>query len=890
MRKRHLLSVPLAAVLIGVSAVPLATAQDTSGLVVHRQSVLTEVDDMGTFGTSRVFTQLSVPSGQTVQLPGQSTSGLRRLSGSDLNIDGSLVGFGSGLSRTVANNTADLPISIEVRYAVDGRFVAPRQVAGHDGDVAVTYVVKNLTATPTELTLVDGDGKKVTQTVDIAVPMVGSLSLTLPAGYRDVVAPGAVVVGDGRGGTVVSWSLLLFSPLGSETQEVTWTATTTDAVVPAASLQIVPVTPKSFGSLGSTEAAYSGAVEATTELTDGAREIDANLQKLADGAAELLAGMTRLRDGAQELATGLVTAQTGAKDLSAGITKARAGSDELGTGLGTLAAGSKTIADALAKADAGGRDLSTGLGRLSAGSGELAQGLSDLSDGAALVDANTGLLAAGAGELSAGAAELLAGIELLKSELLGPTGLPTALAGIDGMQAGIGTAATEDTILYGLSEVATGLETLQATIGTPAAAGTLRSGVAGITAGVTGIGSANTEIDALATQVLSGLQTVIASLDGIDESLLGGTDQVALATAVATLVALSDAVDGIAAYSAGIAAGVSGLQLGLTQIDGGLALMSQGIGDPLIADTLRNGVFRITAGVSNPACSLLNPTDPANPCGLLQVLGLLEVGLTAAATDVAAGLGDADTENTLIWGADQVAGGTEALADGAAKLQAEGTSAVAAGAKSAADGAGELATGAASAATGGATLSDGLGQLADGGEELSAGAARAAAGGTSLANGLAQLDAGGAKLATGLGDAVEGAEQIADGQVQATDGGQQVADGSQRLVDEGTSVLAGSVSEATVSSSLQLEQVRAVAERGLAGDGLPYPTVEGADASAVFQFDLAGVGAAAGGGFAGHLVIGLVALLAAAALAVVGRSRLRAQVIDLTQEKPLLTV
>ncbi len=236
MRRRHLLVVPAAGLLVGALAAPLAVAQSGDAQLVHRESILSEVDATGTVGTSRIFTQLTVPAGaREVVLPGQSTAGLRGLSGPGPAVDGDTLRFaGSGTIRTVADSTADLPVSIEVRYAIDGEEVDPADVLGHDGEVAVTYVVRNLTAVPTELTLLDGDGETTTETVDVAVPMVGSLSMTLPGSFRDVVAPGAVVVGDGRGGTVVNWSLLLFSPLGSETQEVTWTARASDAVVPGA--------------------------------------------------------------------------------------------------------------------------------------------------------------------------------------------------------------------------------------------------------------------------------------------------------------------------------------------------------------------------------------------------------------------------------------------------------------------------------------------------------------------------------------------------------------------------------------------------------------------------------------------------------------------------------
>ena len=216
--------------------------------------------------------------------------------------------------------------------------------------------------------------------------------------------------------------------------------------------------------------------------------------------------------------------------------------------------------------------------------------------------------------------------------------------------------------------------------------------------------------------------------------------------------------------------------------------------------------------------------------------------------------------------------------DGATQVAA-GAAAALAGGEDLTDGLGrlaggglELSDGAARAAAGASALADGLGQLDSGAAELATGAARAAAGGVELGNGLVQLDEGGAQLASGLGAAVDGSRQIADGLDAAADGGQQVADGAEQLGDEGTAVLADSVSEATTSSSLQLEQVRSVAARGVAGDGLPYPTAEGATATAVYQFDLAGVGSTDGPGAVGRFGIGAVAL-ALALGALLGRGR-----------------
>ncbi|MFT6803635.1 MAG: putative membrane protein [Nitriliruptoraceae bacterium] len=791
---RRLLIIPTAAAVLLTTTAPVAIAAD--GGIVHRQSVLTEVDAEGSTGTSRIFTQMTVPSGQEVSLLGQSTSGLRTLSGA-ASSQGDDVVFGDGLGRTVADHTGELPVDLAITYSIDGRTVEPRDVVGHDGEVAVTYVVRNLTAEPTEVTVIDGDRVGSKETIDVAVPFVGSLSMTLPPQFSDVDAPGAVVVGDGRGNTVVNWSLLLFSPLGSETQEVTWTADARDAIVPEALLQVIPVSPASFGSFGSTTDAYKGAVDSTRELTAGAREINLNLQRLADGAGRLLAGLTQLADGSTQLAEGLVAARDGSGDLSDGLGQARDGGQQLSSGLGELSSGASRIADGLAALDAGAAQLGGGLGQLADGSSELADGVGQLAAGTSLLDENTITLAAGAAELAAGAALLEEGLETLEAALLTPG------EGIDKIKAGV------PRLQGGLSNPACLVDTAPSDLSNPC-----------------GIKQLNDKALALNASVAGGIAASLGQLQAITtSSAMSGDDQTRLATAVGTLVAIQPAAAGVTAYANG------------TTTVGG----------------------RLDLGLSNPACDKTDPSDPLNPCGLLQGLEILEAA-------VAAGLGSATTPDTLLNGAARVAGGSAALADGAGRLQTEGTAPIAAGAARAAAGAEQLAAGAALADAGAGTLTDGSGQLADGSVALAAGAKRAATGSSDLVDGLVQLDDGGQQLASGLVDAADGSQQLADGLQSAASGGEQIAGGSQRLIDEGTSVMADSVSDAAASSSRQLAHVRAVAARGTDGDGLPYPTVEGADASAVYKFELAGVGADAGPGVTGQIGLGALALLAAALL------------------------
>ncbi len=306
------------------TSLPAAAQSGRAESITQRQSILTEVSPTGETGTSRVFTQLSVTGDGpvTVTLPEQSTSGLRSLDGfGKPDVEGDQVthrldaGSEEGdRARTVADNTAELPVSISVVYRLDGEEVDPSDIAGENGRVEVEYTVRNLTAEPRDIISFDAQNNRTVETMDVAVPMVGSMSLTLPPSFVNIEAPGAVTAGDGRGSTVVNFSLLLFAPLGSEEQVVSWTADSVDTVIPMTSLQVLPVDDRSFGSLTATADAYKGASDSLTTLANGALIINSNLQLLGAGASELLAGLGQLADGANALNDGLAnTAAPGAR-------------------------------------------------------------------------------------------------------------------------------------------------------------------------------------------------------------------------------------------------------------------------------------------------------------------------------------------------------------------------------------------------------------------------------------------------------------------------------------------------------------------------------------------------------------------------------------------------
>jgi putative membrane protein len=487
MKRRRLLVIPAVAALVALPASVLGAAaqapEDTQ--IIHRQAVSVQMSPTGEQGTTRLVTQLTYLGNESssITLPAQATRGFRNLSGFGApSVSGDNVTWdfaGPGFVRSLAEVDGDLPVRVEINYSLDGQEMAPDKIVGRSGLLEVTYTVTNLTAEEREVSYVDGMGNAQTATVPVAVPMVGSLTTTLDGRFKNVESPGAVVVGDGRGNTLISASLLMFAPLASETAQASYRAQVTDAIIPTTKLQVLPVDSNSFGSITSTETAYAGAAESLTELTDGSGQIDQNLLKLAAGAGELLDGLSQLADGADELAAGLQTAASGSGRLAAGTTDARAGGQRLAAGLDLLLAGARELSGGLGQANTGGGDLAAGLARLAAGAGELAAGAKTLAAGTTalnagatelsagakalaagsnILDAGAQELVAGAGQLSGGAADLLDGLKLLKASLNADDGLPAALDGIGSMLAGLGSRTVAgETILFGLTQVAGGL-------------------------------------------------------------------------------------------------------------------------------------------------------------------------------------------------------------------------------------------------------------------------------------------------------------------------------------------------------------------------------------------------------------------------------------------------
>ncbi len=422
MKTIHTIGAALATMAVAaVSLAPAAVAAEDSGTVdvVNTETVQVYVSPDGEVESQRVYEQLSFTGDGSVTVANPiEESGLRNLDGfSDVSAEDGVQEVevevdGYERLRSVSDFTGDLPLEFSIQYLLDGEEIEPGDVVGATGALEVIYTVTNVTSQPQEVSFPDGSGGTMTETVDVPIPIVGSMTTTVPSSFTDVTSEQANIAGDGKGATKLSFTMTLFPPLGENEMQFSYQAQVSDAVLPATSVTALPVNPLEVPTFKTAGDSYQNGADTGVRLAEGATTIDTNLLKLRDGAAELLAGLIQLSDGSDQLATGLA---------------------------GEAAPGARELADGLGQIDDGAGQLADGAGRLADGSQEASSGSQKLENG-------LGLISGGLDQLSGvkGLPKALDGVKQLK-------------AGMDQIVAGFGSTTKADTLLYGLDQLEQGL-------------------------------------------------------------------------------------------------------------------------------------------------------------------------------------------------------------------------------------------------------------------------------------------------------------------------------------------------------------------------------------------------------------------------------------------------
>ncbi len=256
-------------------------------------------------------------------------------------------------------------------------------------------------------------------------------------------------------------------------------------------------------------------------------------------------------------------------------------------------------------------------------------------------------------------------------------GLGLMLDGTDQLVSGIGSPSTPDTLLYGTSQIQGGLLQMKEGIGGAAMENTLLYAAAQVQGGLQqikdGIGAASVPNSLLyaVDQVQGGLNQILGGIGtpASQDTLLYAVAQVesglklmkagigAENTEDTLLYAMSAMSDGLGEMKAGIGAATTEdtLLYAVAQVGNGLELMKAGIGAEGAPNTLLFAMAQVQNGL-NQMKTGLSSGDPNNPA-IKEGLVMISAGLGEAVS----GLGNTNTPNTLIYGADAIDDGVKQI-------------------------------------------------------------------------------------------------------------------------------------------------------------------------------------------------------------------------------------
>ncbi len=325
----------------GAGAVPAAgsagvPAVGESGGVKTQvfKTVNQQANASGVVTSNTLVTQVSAAGdgSMNVQVP-VGTSSLRNLNGfGGVSTQGGSAVLNQqvkGSSEQRFMSTTDLqPIKVEVKATLDGKPIKPEDVVNKSGVLDVQYHITNTTAKNQPISYQDAAGNTVTQEMQTAVPFTGSMSVTLPAGFNEVHAPGAnAAAGDGHNGTLVNYSVVLFPPLGGTAfpsvgaSKVTigYQSRISGATLPSAAFTFTPVVPYSDSTVSQTKDALATEASSGQELITAGGTMGSSLSKLTAPT-----GVPKLVDS---LSTGATKAKSSLETLTGPVS----GTDAMGS-------------------------------------------------------------------------------------------------------------------------------------------------------------------------------------------------------------------------------------------------------------------------------------------------------------------------------------------------------------------------------------------------------------------------------------------------------------------------------------------------------------------------------------------------------------------------------
>ena len=289
--------------------------------------------------------------------------------------------------------TQQLPVTTAVTYELDGKEVSPRELAGAEGHLAITFRYTNHTAAQrtvngravtlyqpflvvSGLMLDDSKANNVTVTHGKVLhtgDRTVAVGMAMP-GLRESLGLDGMRTQDGA-----ALELDIPETVTIEADVSDFTLLTTVTVIENSLLQDMDLSDVS--SLDDLRSAITRLTDASARLTEGSSALYDGADALHTGVGELAAGANQVDTGAGELAGGAAT-------LADGASRASEGAASLSDGAKALSDGNAALRDGAEQVDSGAKALSDGAKQAADGADTLSGGAKALADGASTISEN----------------------------------------------------------------------------------------------------------------------------------------------------------------------------------------------------------------------------------------------------------------------------------------------------------------------------------------------------------------------------------------------------------------------------------------------------------------------------------------------------------------------
>lgn len=282
----------------------------------------------------------------------------------------------------------ELPISVDIKYELNGKSVDPAEVKGQSGNFKITMKVKN---NESKVMKIAGEDRRV------YVPFVVASEIIMPNdNFKDVKINNGKMITDGNNANItfvavpgLMESLKIDSIVDLDVKdEIVIEGKTEDFAVPS---MVVMATTEGLDlkdmdandDLDDLRSQLDQLKQGGEDLLSGAQELNNGEKELQSKYNEFNAGVGTLRNGAIELANGINTLTGSAPQLKAGVTQLNDGLGLLSQKQGQFTGGVNTLREGVNKYLGAYGEIEGGISQVTVGVSQVATGAPQLRDGSA---------------------------------------------------------------------------------------------------------------------------------------------------------------------------------------------------------------------------------------------------------------------------------------------------------------------------------------------------------------------------------------------------------------------------------------------------------------------------------------------------------------------------